>query len=153
MLRRFFNKIDDIPFRSFISYAFLFALVSAIPLSAYLVQKETRYQVGASVDKYPKLEVNENLIPYPTNPPIIETVEKPFAKIGDSILIKGINFGEVKKESIVKIGQVVLQGEEIPFWSNTSIEAVVPQRSQNGIVEVIINGKTARWQEVLTIIR
>ncbi|MBU1104654.1 IPT/TIG domain-containing protein [Candidatus Parcubacteria bacterium] len=153
MFKRFLGKIDEISLKSFVSYSLMIALVVAIPLSVYISKQETSYQAGATLDKYPSLAVDEDSIPYPTNAPTITKVEKPYGKIGDSILIYGTNFGEAQKESFVEIGGVTLNRENTPFWSDTQIEAKIPEGAQNGLVSVTINGKSARWSEVLTIIR
>lgn len=153
MIRRFLNKIDEVSLKSFVSYSLIIALVIAIPLSVYLSKQETSYQAGASLEKYPTIAVDETTIPYPTNAPTILRVEKPYGKTGDSILIYGTNFGQAQKESGVEIGGVILSREETPFWSDSQIEAKIPDGAQNGVVQVTINGKSTRWDEVLTIIK
>jgi len=153
MSTRFLNKIDEISLKSFVSYSLMLAMVVAIPLSVYLSKQETNYQAGAALDKYPTIAVDENAIPYPINAPTILKVEKPYGKIGDSILIYGTNFGQAQKESYAEIGGVILNREATPFWSDTQIEAKIPTEIQNGVVAVTVNGKSTRWSEVLTIIR
>jgi len=152
-IKRLLRIIDRAPLKSVISYSFIFALLGSIPLSVYLTQKETSYRVGASDDQYESLKVEESKIPYPTLPPAISDVQKPYGKIGDSILIYGANFGEAQKESYVIIGGINLTKIEIPYWNSAEIEAKIPAEADNGRVSVVINGKTAEWDGTLTIIR
>jgi len=153
MIKRLLVKLDDIPLRQFVSYAFILAVFVAIPFSVYLTQKQTNYHAGAEAEKFPVVAVDTDSIPYPNSPPVIFDVQKQYGKIDDSVLITGDNFGDAQRESFVLIGGEVLSGEEIPFWSNTQIEVKIPQGARDGSVEVNVNGQEVVWSGVLTIIR
>jgi hypothetical protein len=153
MLKRLINKIDEIRFRDFLSYSFVFAILFAIPLSVVVAQRETYKRAGASNDSFSELSIDENQVPYPNLPPYIKDVQKQYGKIGDSIVIMGENFGDLQKQSTITIGGALLSKEEIPYWSNNQIEAVIPERASDGIVEVEINNRSSKWNGVLTIIR
>jgi hypothetical protein len=70
-------------------------------------------------------------------PPVIDVVTPDSADVGATVQIQGRNFGAQQGASSVLFGPV--QAPETPFWSDTRIDAVVPEGASTGNLRVVVD--------------
>ena len=124
---------------------FVFSLFLSVPLIYLLSQREKSNFSEAGNNEKVGSTVDESLIPYPEDPPKVVQVTRFYGKPGDSILILGENFGQVRKESQVLFNNKPIFEDDIKYWSDNEIEVALP--SQKGVysIGVSINNKKSFW--------
>ncbi|GEM_PF-1589509 len=76
--------------------------------------------------------------PYDDEAPVITIVDPPNGEIGTAITIEGDRFGHIQSGSIAELGDMNLN---VVTWSNTTIQALVPDGAVTGKIRVTVNGK------------
>jgi len=144
MFQRFIIFWNNFSLKKALALVLILSLFLSVPVVFVLQQRENTLFSFAG-DESSKNVVDESLIPYPSNPPVVINVVKFYGRPGDSVLIYGDNFGDARKES-----QIMLNNEQLPvslinYWSDKEVEFSLP--SKNGLfnVSVLVNGKESTW--------
>ena len=135
----------NLSYKKIVLVSFLMSLILAIPLVSFLINRETTLFSSAS-DHGDKVKViDESLVPYPTEPPVIKHVEKFYGKSGDSIVLLGSNFANAQKDSVIKLNSNILSKSNIAYWSDNEIEIILPSKEGLYSISLIVNGKSSKW--------
>lgn len=129
-----------------VAFNILLVLVLVVPFSLRLAQEDTENRSEASDEE---VEIQEPPANYPDQPPAIERVKTFYGKTGDSIVILGSNFGDYQWASSLNIGSSIVQKEDVIAWSNSVIEAQIPESARSGQVRVTVSGVSSQWEGVL----
>ncbi len=124
---------------------FILSLFLSIPIIYLLSQRDKANFSEAGNNENVSSSIDESLIPYPEYPPKIEHITKFYGKPGDSILILGLNFGQVRKESIVLFNNKPVLKDDIKYWSDNEVEVSLPSKLGIYTVSISVNGKKSTW--------
>lgn len=125
-------------------------LVLVVPLAIRLASSSTENRSSAAGEDV--IAVSPTPQPnYPSEPPRIERVSTFFGKPGDSVILLGANFGDYQWGSRVTIGGASLSSKQIVRWSDTIIEAQIPEEAVSGVTEIEVNEQVAMWEGKLHI--
>lgn len=143
MTENFYERIQrTLTWQKIIAFNIVLLLVIIVPISVNLAKQDTENRSSAA-------EVNVVAIPppnYPAAAPKVERVINFFGKAGDTVVITGANFGDYQWASKVYVGNVDASDSGVVRWSNTIIEAKIPEGARTGKVWVNINGKESQWE-------
>ena len=128
-----------------LGFVLILSIFLSIPVISVLLQREKTLFSLAGNNVSTEEKVDESLIPYPIVGPEVYLVDKFYGKPGDSVLIYGKNFGEVRKESEIHLNKIALDRSLINFWSDGELEFVIPEGVGVFTVSVWINGNEASW--------
>ncbi len=138
------RQVNQIPIKLFFIAAISVGLIITIPLSLYLVQKQTRLPSSAAPVTTPKPKIRA-LGPIPNQPPKVELITPFLGKAGDLVLIKGENLGNYPRNSQIVFGHVKAQDSDIINWTNNQIQVKVPWKATSGLIKVIIGHWRITW--------
>ncbi len=80
--------------------------------------------------------------------PSIQGITPPNAKVGETVTISGLNFGNVQGSSTVSFNGV--DAGAALSWANNLIEVAVPEGAQSGLVTVTVAGRTSNaWDFIV----
>lgn len=143
--------LNNLSFKKVIFFSFVFSLVLSVPLISFLIKNETTIFSSASNRPEQKQILDESLVPYPKEPPVISQIEKFYGKSGDSIVILGKNFADAQKESFVYIGNFAIPKENTLYWSDSEVEVILPSLSGIYNVKISVNNKSSVWDYKLNV--
>ena len=145
------RTLNEISWKKLISLTFIIAILLAIPVSVFVVQQQTRLSSKAYFPKpEPIIPTKQYGLPSQGEPEI--TLVWPFlGKVGDSVLIEGVNLGENPISKALFVSNVPVPEEDILRWTPTLIEFVLPQSSLSGLIRLEVAGKTAAWSFPFTV--
>jgi len=132
-MKQFFEKINQLSFPAVFFIASFLTLVSILPLWLYISQQETQSTARAAKTlAVPTIKPRPSTGPVPTNPPTITRAYPWVGKPGDIIIIEGKNFGTYPTNSRISIGGQIVPDALISSWTDTRIEAVIPNNPKQG---------------------
>ncbi len=135
----------NLSFKKIMLVSLILSLIMAVPLVSFLINRETNLFSSASDHGDAVKIVDESLVPYPKEPPVIKHIEKFYGKSGDSIVLLGSNFAAAQKESTILLNNTVLNKNSIAYWSDTEVEVVLPSTQGLFNVSINVNGRSAQW--------
>lgn len=145
MFQRFIVYWHNLSIKQALGLVVVFSIFLSVPLTYLVIQREQNIFSFADNTPNEQQEIDESLVPYPTEPPKIFHVEKFYGKPGDSVLIYGENFGEVQKESRVYLNDTPLDRSTTAYWSDNEIEFSLPAKPGIYTVTVLVNNNSAGW--------
>jgi hypothetical protein len=74
--------------------------------------------------------------------PEIVSMEPQAGKVGETVTILGLNFGDQKGTSLIEFGGAPIAAEDVINWSDTNIEIKVPEMAKSGAVRVIVGNSS-----------
>lgn len=80
---------------------------------------------------------------YPSGPPKIDVIEYFFAKPGDQVRLRGLNFGSSSSNSTLIIGASSVPADHILRWTDDHIDFTVPADIKSNPVLLVVNHKPA----------
>jgi uncharacterized protein (TIGR02145 family) len=92
--------------------------------------------ISGKLNSFPLSEIDSINFTIPKSVPQITSINPDSAKIGDEIIISGINFGSPQGTSIVSFKGKDVTGSS--SWSDTQIKIKVPQGAVNGKLSVTV---------------
>ena len=99
--------------------------------------------IPSSQDPYAAFSTTWTVTVTAPPPPSITSISPSSAFVGTAVTITGSSFGATQATSSVTIGGVAAA---VSSWSDTSIQATVPNGATSGAVYVTVNGTTSNTQ-------
>ena len=149
-MNKILQKIDELSFSQIASIGLTLGLLAVLPVGVNLVQRETKLLSRAAQE----VPVNPTPVvygPVPALPPEIFSVSPFLGKIGDSLIIRGKNFGNNPREKAVFFGQKELLAKEIVRWEDQEIEVLVPGGADSGFLQIRVGGREIGWSRPITV--
>jgi len=133
-MKQVFEKINQLSYPAVFFIASFLTLIAVLPLWLYISRQQTQLVSKAAQKTIPAPILKTKLIngPVPVNAPVITRVYPWIGKPGDTIVIEGMNFGVYPKNRRLAIGGQVTADALISSWTDTRIEAVIPDNAHQG---------------------
>jgi len=81
--------------------------------------------------------------------PEIISIEPQEGKVGETVGIVGLNFGDRKGMSLVAFGGAPISEDDVVSWSDTNIQVKVPEMARTGEIRVVVGNSSSVWDENL----
>ncbi len=141
-MMKWLEKINQLSLPTVLFIASSLTVVSVLPLWLYASTQATRTSTRAvgTLNTPTPTQPAPTEGPIPTQAPVISRVYPWVGKPGDSIVIEGTHFGTYPHNRRLAIGDVLLPDTHVTSWSDTQIEAIIPQQpKQGGTVQLRID--------------
>lgn len=145
------TALNTLSFKKLIGITLLLGLFTAIPLTVWVVQQQTKTSSKAFFEKPQPIVPGKKYGSPSEGDPQVNLVWPFLGKVGDVVLIQGKNLGNNPVDKSLKVGEVVVTENEINKWTPTLIEFAIPQGSTFGPVRLKVAGKEASWPFPFTV--
>lgn len=142
--------IDRFSFSQLASVGVVLGLLITLPVAVLLTQQETKL-LSQAAREAPVTPTPIVYGPLPEGLPVIETILPFLGKVGDSLLVRGKNFGNNPREKAAFFNQQVLTPAEIVRWEDGELELTIPQGAVSGFLRIQVGGREAAWERPITV--